>query len=289
MTPMLNDEEPRWDAFISYASENREAVAQPLAEALTRLGLRVWYDQTELRIGDSLRERIDHGLSSSQYGIVILSPAFFAKHYPIRELNGLAQRELEGERVLLPVWYGITDRDVRRFSPPLADRIAARWDEGLVTVVTRLVEVIGQHLVKEIREAAAKIHEFPQLTSGNQLISALYGAHAHVFVHDEFRNRDEAELVGDFLQGLEDWIDALDEVGAGERARIEFTYTEELQNLLHVGWKVFGDSVMEPIGHGLKGEWPVACVAVVREGRQVVARVGDRILMRDGNEVDPAI
>lgn len=118
MIPMLNDEESRWDAFISYASEDRAAVAQPLAEALTRLGLRIWYDQTELRIGDSLRERIDHGLSSSQYGIVILSPAFFAKHYPIRELNGLAQRELEGEKVLLPVWYGITDRDVRRYSPP---------------------------------------------------------------------------------------------------------------------------------------------------------------------------
>jgi hypothetical protein len=91
----------RWDAFVSYASEDRVDVAQPVADALASLGLRVWFDQTELRIGDSLRERIDDGLARSSFGIVILSPAFFQQHYPTRELNGLAQREIEGERVIL--------------------------------------------------------------------------------------------------------------------------------------------------------------------------------------------
>src|SRR4051794_33503310 len=128
----------QWDAFISYASEDRVGVAQPLAEALASLGIRVWFDQAELKIGDSLRERVDDGLARSTFGIVVLSRAFFDKHYPTRELNGLAQREIDGERVILPVWYGVTDADVRRFSPPLADRIAARWDEGLDAVVAKL-------------------------------------------------------------------------------------------------------------------------------------------------------
>lgn len=71
-----------WDAFISYASEDRDAVAKPLAELLTRFGLRVWYDQYELRVGDSLRERIDDGLARARHGIVVLSKCFFGKHYP---------------------------------------------------------------------------------------------------------------------------------------------------------------------------------------------------------------
>lgn len=40
--------ETQWDVFVSYASEDREAVASPLSDLLGALGLRVWFDQTEL-------------------------------------------------------------------------------------------------------------------------------------------------------------------------------------------------------------------------------------------------
>src|SRR5690349_10267001 len=122
----MADEAAPWDAFISYASEDREAVARPLAQLLGHLGLRIWYDENELKVGDSLRQRIDDGLSRSRFGVVVLSTSFFGKHYPERELNGLAQREIEGRKVILPIWHGVDAEAVRRFSPPLADRIAIR-------------------------------------------------------------------------------------------------------------------------------------------------------------------
>ena len=53
-----------WDVFISHASEDKEAIARPLAEALRSHGLRVWYDEFALRPGNSLRESIDRGLVS---------------------------------------------------------------------------------------------------------------------------------------------------------------------------------------------------------------------------------
>jgi len=34
----------KWDVFISHASEDKEAIARPLADALQEKGLRVWYD-----------------------------------------------------------------------------------------------------------------------------------------------------------------------------------------------------------------------------------------------------
>ena len=92
--------QPRdWDVFVSHASEDKDAVAEPLVRALVDAGLRVWYDRIELRLGDSLRGKIDEGLAHSRFGIVILSPSFFAKHWPKQELNGLAQREVNGEKV----------------------------------------------------------------------------------------------------------------------------------------------------------------------------------------------
>lgn len=51
-----------WDVFISHASEDKEAVAVPLRDALTARGVTVWLDKTEMRIGHSLRRKIDEGI-----------------------------------------------------------------------------------------------------------------------------------------------------------------------------------------------------------------------------------
>jgi hypothetical protein len=131
-----------WDVFISHASEDKDAIARPLAEALRARGLRVWYDEFSLTVGDSLRKKIDQGLSNSHFGIVILSASFFEKHWPEQELNGLATREIDGQKVILPVWHGVTFKDVRHFSPMLADRLAVSADKGLEHVIQELLKVI---------------------------------------------------------------------------------------------------------------------------------------------------
>lgn len=77
-----------YDAFISHATEDKESVVKPLAKQLDRMGYRVWYDEFELTVGDSLRQSIDRGLGTSRYGVVVLSQAFFAKNWPQYELNG---------------------------------------------------------------------------------------------------------------------------------------------------------------------------------------------------------
>jgi hypothetical protein len=61
------------------------------AHALREAHLDVWYDEFTLELGDSLRREIDRGLATSQFGIVVLSPAFFAKRWTNYELDGLVQ------------------------------------------------------------------------------------------------------------------------------------------------------------------------------------------------------
>lgn len=70
-------------------------------------GLRAWYDDFTLCLGDSLRESVDHGLSNSEFGVVVLSGSFFAKDWPRWELDGAAVRQLTGEKVILPVWHDV--------------------------------------------------------------------------------------------------------------------------------------------------------------------------------------
>jgi len=62
-----------WDIFISHASEDTETIARPLAESLKRRGLRVWFDEHSLTVGDGLRRSIDDALRNAQFGVVVLS------------------------------------------------------------------------------------------------------------------------------------------------------------------------------------------------------------------------
>jgi hypothetical protein len=143
-----SDKEPRpdqreWDAFISHASEDKKSFVEPLARALQQRGLRIWYDDFALRVGNSLRESIDFGLAKSRYGIVVLSKSFFAKDWTHRELAGLMAREEGGAGVILPVWHNVTQEEVRSFSPIMADRVAAKSADGLGKVVETLLRAIA--------------------------------------------------------------------------------------------------------------------------------------------------
>lgn len=113
-----------FDVFISHASEDKDDVVRPLANALKGEGLRVWYDEFELRIGSSLRQTIDRGIARSRFGVVVLSGSFFSKGWPAYELDGLVTRTVSGEQVLLPVWHDVTKQQVMDFSPSLADKLA---------------------------------------------------------------------------------------------------------------------------------------------------------------------
>jgi hypothetical protein len=132
-----------YDVFISHASEDKAHVARPLAHNLQRLGLRVWLDEFELTLGDSLRRSIDRGLRESRYGVVILSPAFFRKEWPNKEIDGLVSREDGREKVILPVWHNVTKDDVVKYSPILADKIAVSTSYGLDHVATQIFHAVS--------------------------------------------------------------------------------------------------------------------------------------------------
>jgi hypothetical protein len=126
IAPGDGDGNHSYDVFISHAAEDKDEVVRPLANSLKDSGLSVWYDEFELRIGSSLRRTIDEGISRSRFGIIVLSPAFFAKSWPQYELDGLVTMAVSGQQVLLPLWHKISKDEVVRRSPSLADKVALR-------------------------------------------------------------------------------------------------------------------------------------------------------------------
>ena len=133
-----------WDVFISHASEDKPAVAVPLKAALEQLGISVWIDIDQIKLGDSFRSKIDGGLQLCRFGVVILSPRFFEKPWAKAELDALFAMEMSasGQRRLLPIVCEMSFAELTQQSPMMAGRRAISWSDGVAAVTKAIADVV---------------------------------------------------------------------------------------------------------------------------------------------------
>jgi hypothetical protein len=152
-----------YDVFVSHAGEDKDDLVRPLAERLSGMGLRVWYDESVLKPGDSLRRSIDRGLSKSRFGVVVLSPSFFRKEWPSKELDALVALEDRGPDRIIPVWHQITRKQVAQHSPLLADRLAITSDIGVPAVAwaiySKVTALQSLEAVESFEVLGPRVHE----------------------------------------------------------------------------------------------------------------------------------
>jgi hypothetical protein len=147
-----------YDVFISHASEDKEDFVRPLAKELQNRGYRVWYDEISLSWGDNLSSSIDKGISQSKFGIIVLSQNFFKKKWTERELNGFVSKEVNDEKVILPIWHQVSKKEVLAFSPTLAGKIAIDSSQGIDYIVNKFVDIMTQNDVPHSKP----IDNFPE-------------------------------------------------------------------------------------------------------------------------------
>jgi TIR domain len=133
-------------AFISHDTRDKQDVARPLAIRLQQMLCPVWFDEFSLGVGDSLRGKIEEGLKQCAKCILVLSPNFLDNTgWTKTEFNSIFTREiLENENVILPVWFGVTAKNVYSYCPSLADRVALDWNLGVDEVARRLYGSISK-------------------------------------------------------------------------------------------------------------------------------------------------
>lgn len=128
------------DVFISFVSQDKQ-VAQQILENLAPQGLNV--KLIPFGLGDSLMRKLELGFQDAEYGIIILSTAFFQQGWANSEYDRMANvdREFKGKTLLYPVRHKVTQQDVGRYSSELALRARASTDQ-LDLLVGELVELV---------------------------------------------------------------------------------------------------------------------------------------------------
>jgi len=144
------------DVFISHASEDKAAVATPLAAALVNAGLSVWIDERELTIGDSLLRRIDDGLKDSRFGVVILSRTYFEKPWAMAELQALMAKQEFG-KTILPVLHEISQQELVQLSPLLAGLLHGSTRDGPQALARAIAAAVGKAQEERAKTRAVAI------------------------------------------------------------------------------------------------------------------------------------
>jgi len=118
-------------AFISHDSKDKNLIARKLAQGLSSRLCPVWYDEYSLKIGDSLRESIEKGIKEVKKCIIILTPNFLNNPgWGKKEFNSIFTREMiTQEKIVLPIWYNVSAKDIYEYSPSLADTVALIWPD----------------------------------------------------------------------------------------------------------------------------------------------------------------
>lgn len=153
------------DVFICHASEDKEKIARPLAEAFGRAGISYWYDDAEVEWGGSITARVSEGLRKSRFVLVILSPASMSaeKHWPYSELRAALNEEAStGENKILPLLAGspqeqkaITDQ-IHDQLYLLTDKKYISWDGDPRVVVDRLRSLLGRTAVTRVYHVSSE-------------------------------------------------------------------------------------------------------------------------------------
>ena len=137
---------PTRDIFVCHASEDKDSVVRPLVEAFIASEVSCWYDEAEIKWGDSITQKVNQGLASSKFVVVVFSPAFVRKNWPQRELNAvLNQGASSGEVKVLPLLVG-TDQERKEIVakyPLLNDKQYLPWDGDVKAIVTAMISRLG--------------------------------------------------------------------------------------------------------------------------------------------------
>ena len=151
------------DTFICHATEDKESMARPLHGALSEAGVYAWLDESEIRLGQSIRQNIDAGLATCRSATVILSRPFFKKKWTQYEMDGIVTRQMQGEILLFPIQHGITIDEIRGHSPSLAG--LSLWNSSGHSPEQIAAEIAGQ-LGVVASDAAVPATEHASLHSG---------------------------------------------------------------------------------------------------------------------------
>lgn len=132
------------DAFIAHDSRDKTNLARPLAIALSKMGLIVWYDEFSLKPGDRLSASIDKGLTECRHAVLLVSKNLLENTtWANAEMSALLTKAIGEANSLIPIWIDVDQKTVAARSARLADIVAINHAGNVEELASRIYATVG--------------------------------------------------------------------------------------------------------------------------------------------------
>ena len=141
-----------FDVFLSHASEDKDHVRK-LNDALTDKGVKVFFDESSIKWGDSIVEKVNHGLLKSRFFMPYLTETFSRKGWTNKELNSAISMNISRKRRILPIKaesFNVDDR-----YPLLNETLYKTWP-GDAAEESAFIEEVTDAIIGMIEEDTSK-------------------------------------------------------------------------------------------------------------------------------------
>jgi molecular chaperone DnaK (HSP70) len=174
-------------------------VATKLARDLDRAGLGVWFDEWEIKVGDSIIDKINSALQTNDGLIVLFSPEALASEALRRQLNAASVLEIETRQIsVLPVIAKPCN-----LPPLLRDRKPADFCDDYRSGLTQLLLKIAPELVEQrLRRDIAKVVGI-DFGTGTSLIATIEDGRP-IIIPNRMANRITPTVIARSLDG--EWL-----------------------------------------------------------------------------------
>jgi hypothetical protein len=131
------------DVFLCHAWDDRQGAAKELHDLLEARGVKVWFSEKDIALGEPFLREIDRGLAKSRVGIVLVTPNFLKRIHG----HSIADKELSvllhGGK-LVPVIHGTTFVELNDESPMLASRNGlSTAEDSMAEIATKLADLVA--------------------------------------------------------------------------------------------------------------------------------------------------
>lgn len=131
------------DVFLCHAWDDRQGAAKELHDLLEARGVKVWFSEKDIALGEPFLREIDRGLAKSRVGIVLVTPNFLKRIHG----HSIADKELSvllhGGK-LVPIIHRTTFEELNEESPMLASRNGlSTAEDSLADVATKIADLVA--------------------------------------------------------------------------------------------------------------------------------------------------
>jgi len=160
--------------FISHASEDKARFVEKLATELRENGIDAWLDKWEIKIGDSIVDKIfEFGIKQCKVFIIVLSKNSVNKPWVKEELNSAVVKKIENNCRIMPI---IIDDDIE--VPTALNHLVWKRIRDISNCNDELSEIINSIL--EIQEKPPlgttkhKIIQMPTISGYSSIDTAIF-------------------------------------------------------------------------------------------------------------------